>query len=72
MKTLVPTLGTAGMSRSPFARISLKTLATALTVWRERRALEVLDKDLLRDIGLTAEQARREAGRPIWDLPQGR
>ena len=33
-----------------------------------RRALLQLDADQLRDIGLTAEQAREEAQRPFWQL----
>lgn len=42
----------------------------ALMVRRQRRALGRLDGDALRDVGLTPEQARREAARPIWDMPQ--
>ena len=40
-------------------------------VWRRlrtRRALLQLNADQLRDIGLTAEQAREEALRPFWQL----
>lgn len=37
---------------------------------RQRQALLELDETLLRDIGLTREQALREAGRPIWDAPR--
>ncbi len=33
---------------------------------RERRALAELDDYLLKDCGLTREQARREAGKPFW------
>jgi uncharacterized protein YjiS (DUF1127 family) len=33
---------------------------------RQRQDLRVLDDHLLRDIGVTHEQARREAGRPFW------
>ncbi|SIO56638.1 Uncharacterized conserved protein YjiS, DUF1127 family [Rhodovulum sp. ES.010] len=36
---------------------------------RQRRRLAELDDALLRDIGLTREQARAEARRPIWDVP---
>jgi len=35
---------------------------------RTRGALLELDADQLRDIGLTAEQARAEANRPFWRL----
>jgi uncharacterized protein YjiS (DUF1127 family) len=33
---------------------------------RQRRALAELDDRLLRDIGLTRDQARRECANPIW------
>ena len=43
-----------------------------LAAWREtarqRRALELLDEDRLRDIGLTRADVAREAGRNPWDL----
>ena len=39
-----------------------------LCVYRasERRALKDLDDHLLRDLGLSRERARLEAGRPFW------
>ncbi|MGI3165162.1 DUF1127 domain-containing protein [Pseudooceanicola sp. 200-1SW] len=51
-------------SRAPFAR-----LLGMMRVHRERRALQNLDAALLADIGVTRDQARREAARPIWDTP---
>jgi uncharacterized protein YjiS (DUF1127 family) len=33
---------------------------------RQRRALAKLDDRLLRDIGLTRDQARRECANPFW------
>ena len=33
---------------------------------RQRRALAELDDRLLRDIGLTCEEARRECANPFW------
>jgi uncharacterized protein YjiS (DUF1127 family) len=33
---------------------------------RSRRDLEVLDAHLLRDLGLTAQDARIEAAKPFW------
>jgi uncharacterized protein YjiS (DUF1127 family) len=33
---------------------------------RTRRDLEVLDAHLLRDLGLTAQDARVEASKPFW------
>lgn len=44
-------------------------IATALAVRRQRHQLAELDDALLEDIGLTAEEARREARRPVWDVP---
>jgi uncharacterized protein YjiS (DUF1127 family) len=46
--------------------------AAARAVWswmersRQRRALAELDDRLLRDIGLTCDQARRESSSPFW------
>ena len=41
-----------------------------LRVWKQRvqarRQLAEMDERLLRDIGLSAEQALREAGKPFW------
>ena len=34
--------------------------------WRQRQALLDLDDRLLRDIGITREQAEREARKPFW------
>jgi uncharacterized protein YjiS (DUF1127 family) len=35
---------------------------------RQRRALLELDEHLLADIGVSREQAKREAGKPYWML----
>lgn len=35
----------------------------------QRRALRQLNWDALNDLGLTYEDAKREAGRPFWDVP---
>ena len=37
--------------------------------WRTRRHLKDMDGHMLKDIGLTPEQARKEAQRPFWDCP---
>lgn len=45
---------------------------TAARLWswylraRQRRELLWLDERLLRDIGITADEARREAAKPFW------
>jgi len=48
-----------------FARLSLIHAA-----WRQRRALAALNDAALADIGVTRTQARAEARRPLWDVPQ--
>lgn len=42
----------------------------ALTARAQRRHLARLDRDQLADLGLSAEQARIEAARSFWDVPQ--
>lgn len=51
-------------SRAPFSR-----LLAMLAVRRERHALKALDATLLEDIGINRDAARREAAKPIWNLP---
>jgi Domain of unknown function (DUF1127). len=41
----------------------------ALAAHRQRRALAHLDPHLLADVGLTVDEARAEAARPLWDVP---
>lgn len=48
-----------------FARI-LGFATAALTRRRERIRLAHLDAHLLRDIGLDAQDARRECAKPFW------
>ena len=51
------------------AEIALR-VAVIVTRWaerqRSRKALGHLDKHLLKDVGLTAREARREANRRFW------
>jgi uncharacterized protein YjiS (DUF1127 family) len=47
------------------ARLTL-VLSQALTRRRDRMLLARLDDHLLRDIGLTPEDARTEAVKPFW------
>ncbi|MEO1734301.1 MAG: DUF1127 domain-containing protein [Pseudomonadota bacterium] len=46
------------------------SIFAALRVWRQRQSLKSLDAHLLNDIGVTEQQALKEARRPIWDVPQ--
>lgn len=41
-------------------------LAAMIERARQRRALANLDDALLRDIGVTRAEARRETGKPMW------
>lgn len=44
-------------------------LSGFLGLFRQRRRLARLDDAALRDLGLTREEALREARRPVWDVP---
>lgn len=44
-------------------------IATRLAVWRSRRALARLDARGLEDIGVSAQEADREARLAAWDVP---
>lgn len=50
---------------SIFARLS-----RARALYRQRRALRVLDDAALNDLGLSRDEALTEARRYIWDAPQ--
>ncbi|MBT25436.1 DUF1127 domain-containing protein [Thalassobius sp. S69A] len=47
----------------------LARLMGLLALRRQRAQLARLDDAALRDIGLTREEARQEASRPVWDSP---
>lgn len=38
-------------------------------LWRSRKALSNLSTEQLADVGLSADQAQREATRAPWDVP---
>lgn len=51
-------------------RIGLISLVLSLIAVRNQRLkLADLDDTMLRDIGLTRAEAKREAERPVWDCP---
>ena len=52
-----------------FRRLAASILR-ALHLRQTRQHLARLEPHMLRDIGLTPDQARREATRPIWDAPE--
>ena len=49
---------------SLFARILL-----SLAARRQRKALARLDSRLLDDTGISPDEARAEAARPVWEVP---
>jgi uncharacterized protein YjiS (DUF1127 family) len=59
---------TALRDRRP-AKPARLSLLSALALWRSRRKLVDLSDAQLRDAGITADQARIEAARPLWDAP---
>jgi hypothetical protein len=58
----------AVVARTPRLHQALCVLGAWLSRIRERRALADLDDHLLRDVGLTREQAGREASKPFWHM----
>ena len=60
---LVRPLTALRLSRLPATLLGLVAMA------RSRQSLARLDDHLLRDIGLTRDQARAEAKRAPWDAP---
>ncbi|MCA1442408.1 DUF1127 domain-containing protein [Ensifer sp. IC4062] len=54
-----------GLARNVFSRLWHYYCALAAKR-RSRRALEELSEHLLEDIGVTEEEARREAAVPFW------
>ena len=51
--------------RRTFPQVVMRALGLA----KQRRDLAALAPHQLQDIGLSAEQARIEAARPLWDAP---
>ena len=54
------------LTGEPAWRNALRWLRAASERRRQRLAMAELNDDLLRDIGLTREQARRECAQPFW------
>lgn len=47
----------------------MKYLSRLIAVRNHRRLLKDMPDEVLNDIGVTRDQARAEAARPIWDVP---
>lgn len=63
------TLAVRRLSRRGGPLRLIRRLLDMMALRRQRRSLALLDDAMLRDIGLTREQAQFEASRPIWDVP---
>ena len=61
-----PTRGQDVTRRSDIPAI-LRLFRTWCQKWQQRQDLKNLNDHLLRDIGITKEQARRESARPFWE-----
>jgi len=57
-------------SLSRFLSRRLRVVALMRAAHRQRRALARLEAAALADIGITPAEARTEAARPVWDLPE--
>lgn len=66
MSTLSRASSLSGFRRS-FSLIGATFSLLALA--RSRQALADLDARTLEDCGINPDQARREAARPVWDVP---
>jgi len=66
MSLFLPQLG--GQSRKGASLLA--RVFTLQAIWTERKKLASLDPDRLRDLGITPDEARREAKRAAWDAPE--
>jgi len=57
------------LMKREFNRVPATVMAT-ISVWRRRscarHSIREMDEHILRDIGMTPEQARRETQKPFW------
>ena len=62
--------GTARLSDRSLIRRLFDRLQATRILYKQRKALALLDDAMLRDIGVNREQANSEANRPVWDAPK--
>ncbi len=61
---------TINLPRAHPIRWLVANFVNLLALRQTRQRLAQLEPHLLRDIGLTVDQAHREAARPVWDAPK--
>ena len=69
MDRTVTLLSTPGRAARRGPATLLGRLMALAALRRSRRQLGRLDRHLLRDVGLSPEDARREAESPLWNAP---
>jgi uncharacterized protein YjiS (DUF1127 family) len=65
---MMTSLPLAALARHAAPARGLSRLLDVLAMRRSRHSLSELDDHILRDIGLTREQAQAEADRSAWDV----
>lgn len=62
-----------GATRPQAAEIKVifAKIVSLAALYRQRQALARLDEAALCDIGVSEEEAKTEAARPVWDVPAG-
>lgn len=48
----------------------VRFLMLVLSTWHQRKTLSLLDDHMLRDIGITRDEAEKEAAQSLWDVPR--
>ena len=66
----LPLLGGHALAPRGRPRTMIGRLLALAALRRSRRQLARLEAHLLRDVGLTGEEARREARAPVWNAPE--
>lgn len=70
MRGSLASIGSGATPARGAERGMVRWVLAMLSARRSRQELARLDDDLLRDAGLTRDQAAREIARPFWDVPR--